>query len=167
MKNSVFKKFAFVAMVFISVCAFGAVMDSGLAACSLEYCLPDISVSDISYVGFAVAAVAIPACNFENLKVITQAEFSTLQAKFGKLYVLEVSIDDDETYQFILRRPTRQHLELVESYKNDTGKANDVIIKNLVVAGDIKILDDGIVYSRFMAEAAKIITQGSAFLSRA
>jgi hypothetical protein len=110
---------------------------------------------------------SIPAYSPENLKAVTASEFSALQAKYGKLYVIDVLIDDDETYQFILRRPTRQHMEMMESYKNDTGKINGLVIKNLVIAGNTEALDDGIVYARLMAETGKIVTQASAFLYRA
>jgi hypothetical protein len=155
MKNSVFKKFLFGAIFVLGVCVMCvSAVDSDISAAG-KYCIP------------AMAAVAIPVCNLENLKAVTQAEFSALQAKYGKLYVIDVLIDDDETYQFILRRPTRQHMEMMESYKNDTGKINDLVIKNLVIAGDMEALDDGIVYARLMAETGKIVTQASAFLYRA
>jgi hypothetical protein len=167
MKNSVFKKFLFMAISAICIgIACVCATEPVTALMEAKTYLPDIPAAG-EYCAVAMAAVAIPSYNLDALKVVTKSEFSALQAKYGKLYVLDISIDDDESYQFVLRRPTRQHLELIESHKNDTDKVNDIIIKNLVVAGDIVQLDDGIVYARFMAETARIISQGSAFLSRA
>ncbi|MDR1155293.1 MAG: hypothetical protein LBL04_11350 [Bacteroidales bacterium] len=162
-----FKKFLFMAVAATGICvACVSAVEPATALMEAKSCLPDISAAG-EYCTLALAAVAIPVYSLEDLKAVTKAEFSALQAKYGKLYILDVAIDDDETYQFILRRPTRQHLEMIESFKNDTEKVNDAIIKNLVVAGDISRLDDGIVYARFMAETAQIISQGNAFLSRA
>jgi hypothetical protein len=119
-------------------------------------------------VAVAMSAVAIPAYKLENIKCVTAEAFAGLQAKFGKLYVVDVSVDKDENYQFLLRRPTRQHLEIIESYKGDVTKTNDFMIKNLVVAGnENNALDDGVVFAQFNAETAKIILQGQAFLSKA
>jgi hypothetical protein len=127
---------------------------------NLEFSTPSIA--------FAAAVVAIPAFDFKNLKSVTEAEFSALQAKFGKLYIVDISIDKNETYQFIVRRPTRQHLEIIAGYGSDTTKINDFTIKNLVVAGNEKnALDDGLVYSAFNSEIAKIIGESSSFLSKA
>lgn len=110
---------------------------------------------------------AIGAFNMDNLKVITQDRFVELQAKYGKLYVLDVVIDETESYQFVLRRPDRTTLEAIEANRTDTAKVNDMIIKNLLVSDNAQTLDDGIVYAQFMAQSAKIIRQGSAFLSKA
>lgn len=110
---------------------------------------------------------AIEAFNIKDLKVMSPDRFEELQVKYGKLYVLDVVIDESESYQFILRRPDRKTLEAIEANKNDTAKVNDMIIKNLLVSENEKALDDGIVYAQFMAQSAKIIRQGSAFLSKA
>jgi hypothetical protein len=110
---------------------------------------------------------AIGTFNIENLKVITQDRFLELQAKHGKLYILDVVIDETESYQFVLRRPDRATLEAIEANSKDTAKVNDMIIKNLLVSDNAQALDDGIVYAQFMAQSAKIIRQGSAFLSKA
>jgi hypothetical protein len=130
--------------------------------------LPEWSkIIDSATPALAIGALAIPAYELKNLKCITQEIFVGLQAKFGKLYVIDVSIDENETHQFLMRRPTRQHLEIIESYKGDVTKVNDFIIKNLVVAGNDKnALDDGVVYSQFGLQSAKIIQQGQSFLAK-
>jgi len=153
----------------ICVCSFGAVSAEPVTA-YVPPELPDLSVIiDAAAVpALAFAAVAIPAYELKNLKCVTQDALAGLQAKFGKLYVIDVSVDENETYQFIMRRPTRQHLEIIESYGGNVTKTNEFIIKNLVVAGNEKgALDDGVVYSQFAQQSAKIIQQGQSFLAKA
>lgn len=113
-----------------------------------------------------IAAVAVGKFNVDNLK-IPQAEFDKLKAKYGRLYVIDINIDEDESYQFIVIRPTRQLLSALAKYKDDIDKANDMIIKNMVVGGDMEGLDDGIVYASLMKDIARIIDQGKSFLSKA
>lgn len=165
MKRSNFKKMLF-CLSAILFCSIGTVCANPAVGIPPA---PDISFSDIAGgVSIAIAAVAIPAYDIENLKCVTQEQYSALVAKFGKLYVIDVSIDKDETYQFILRRPTRQLLELIAASKGDVSKANDIIIKNLVVAGnENNLLDDGLVYSRFATQIERILSEGQAFLSKA
>jgi hypothetical protein len=147
-------------MMFIGICALGAFFCPDAGAVTYSVC-------DMGAVSLA-AAVAIPSYDLTKLYAATQAVYGDMQAKYGKLYVIDVNVDTDESYQFLLRRPTRQHLELIEHNKNDVSKVNDIIIKNLVVAGnELNVLDDGIVFALFNQQAAKIIRQGQAFLSRA
>jgi hypothetical protein len=173
MKNLVFK-FAFLAMVFIGACTLAAFAcpGAGTAVCSAGICLPDISFCDVSFCDAGAVSlatvVALPVCDPAKLCAVTQTVYKDMQAKYGKLYVIDVDVDTGESYQFLLRRPTRQHLELIEHNKNDVSKVNDIIIKNLVVAGnELNALDDGIVFALFNQQAAKIIQQGQAFLSKA
>lgn len=113
-----------------------------------------------------MAAVAIGNFNADNLK-IPLAEFEQLKARHGKLYVIDIQIDEDEKYQYIVCRPTRNLLSAIAKYKDDLDKANDLILKNMVVAGDMDALEDGIVFARLMKDTAKIIEQGTSFLSKA
>ena len=164
MKKSIFLKSVF-CLLAIVICSLVSVSAETVTA----FDPPGWSeIVEMSTPVLAVGALAIPAYELESLKCVTQTVFKDLQSKLGKLYVIDVNIDTDESYQFLLRRPTRQHLEIIESYKGDVTKTNDFIIKNLVVAGnETNALDDGIVYSQLMAQAAKIIQQGQAFLGKA
>jgi hypothetical protein len=164
MRRSIFQKVMFCLIAAISIFSFGS-----MCAETVMIDLP--GWSDVIEMGspvLATAALAIPGYDMSKLCATTQTVFKDLQAKFGKLYVIDVSIDTDEYYQFLLRRPTRQHLEIIESYKGDVTKINDFIIKNLVVAGnETNALDDGVVFAQLNAQAAKIIQQGQAFLGKA
>jgi hypothetical protein len=165
MKGNFVKRMMF-CLVAMLACAAG-VYAAGVNPSEVINQVSDFSPPEWSTATIAMAAVGIPVFDFENLTVITRQEFDNLQAKFGKLYVVDVEIDEGESYQFILKRPTRQFLELIDNSKNDTSKVNELIIKNLVVAGDKSQLDDGLVFSQFNLQAAKIINQGKGFFAKA
>lgn len=114
----------------------------------------------------AGSLAAIPKFDRASLKVVTPEEFARLEAQYGKIYVIDVPVDEDEHYQFVVRRPTRVLLEAIGSNKDMT-KSDDMIIKNMVVAGDTKALDDGVVFAGFNREVSKIINSAKGFLSKA
>lgn len=97
---------------------------------------------------------------------IPEAEFRELKAKYGKLYVVDIQVDEDEAYQFIVRRPTRVLIEAVADTKDIT-KTNDMIIKGMVVGGDRDALEDGLVYSALMSKLGEVMQSASGFLSKA
>jgi len=109
----------------------------------------------------------IPNCDLQKLKCVTLQDLTELYAKHKKLYVIDVVIDNDESYQFLMRRPTRNHLEILRGYGNDITEINNFVIKNLVLAGDSNNeLDDGVVFTSFNQHAEKIIMEGESFLSK-
>lgn len=122
--------------------------------------------ADVGVLVASIPIAVIGSFNVENLKIPIEL-FKELQARYKKLYVIDILIDKDETYQFIVCRPKRDLLSALAKYKDNIDKANELIIKNMVVGGDIEALDDGIVYARLMKDIAKIIEQGQSFLSKA
>lgn len=100
-----------------------------------------------------------------NLK-IPRSEYAALKAKHKHLYVLDVKLADDETYQFIAVRPSRLLIDLIAETK-EVSRVNDKLIKNMIVAGDRESLDDGLVYTAVLRELAKITRQATGFLTRA
>lgn len=138
---------AFVALICIAVGIWGA--NSGSDA-----------------VGMLAAAPLVATFNPDNLKM-PKADFEALQAKHGKLYVLDVIIDESEKYQFAVCRPSRATISAIASNKDNLTKANDIIIKNMVVGGDLEALDDGIVFARVLKELGGIVKQGQSFLTKA
>jgi hypothetical protein len=166
MKSRFFKRLFF-CLLAISVCVIGSASVELQNLTAFEP--PGWSeMIDVYAPVLAMGALVIPAYDMEKLTCVKKEVFESLQAKFGRLYVIDVSVDESENYQFLLRRPTRQHLEIIESYKGDVTKTNDFMIKNLVVAGnENNQLDDGVVYAQLMGEAAKIIQQGQSFLGKA
>lgn len=115
-----------------------------------------------------VAAGAVTGLKQVDLKKlkIPEAEFQELKAKYGRLYVVDIQVDEDEVYQFIVRRPTRMLIEAVADTK-DIAKTNDMIIKGMVVGGDRKALEDGLVYSALMSKLGEVMRSASGFLSKA
>lgn len=156
------KLFTKILLVFLSLLVCGVIVAGG----SPGTINPAFHCNMDMLIAAPLAAVAIGTLNVENLK-IPIAEFEQLKTKYGKLYVIDIKLDEDEIYQFVVRRPTRDLLSALAKHKDDIDKANDLIIKNMVVAGDKNALDDGLVYARLMKETSKIIEQGSSFLSKA
>lgn len=140
---------------------------AGVLACIGVSMLAGVEPAD----GAAMAVVAAGAVtglkqvDLKKLK-IPEAEFQELKAKYGRLYVVDIQVDEDEAYQFIVRRPTRILIEAVADTK-DIAKTNDMIIKGMVVGGDRKALEDGLVYSALMSKLGEVMQSASGFLSKA
>lgn len=116
----------------------------------------------------AMVAGAIPVVSkFDPGKIkIPEGQFNELKAKHGKLYVIDVTIDDDESFQFIARRPSRSLIDAIASTK-DLTKSNDMIVKNMILAGDTDALDDGLVYSSLLKSLGGVMKTATNFLSKA
>ena len=112
-----------------------------------------------------------PATETDNTAVpaglkIPIAEYNALKAKHKHLYVLNVSLAPDESYQCIASRPRRSLIDVIASTK-EVSKVNDLLIKNMIVAGDPEAIDDGLVYTAVLRELAKITRQATGFLAKA
>ena len=129
-----------------------------------------VKETNLKDVGVALAMAApvagVGAVNPKHLR-IPMERFNELKAKHGRLYVVNISIEEDEHYQFIVCRPSRSLLSAIASYQDNMEKANDLIIKNMVLDGDLDALDDGLVYAKLMEQVASIMSQGTAFLQKA
>lgn len=153
--SNIFKiVFALVALICVAVGVLGA--NSGADA-------PNVQTAGM---GMLAGLPLVAAFNPDNLK-IPKADFEALQAKHGKLYVLDVIIDESEKYQFVVCRPSRDTISAIAANKDNLTKANDIIIKNMVVGGDLDALDDGIVFARVLKELGGIVKQGQSFLTKA
>lgn len=152
--------------IFIALVILFAVATKVSAAVSYEP-FEEIQMENLGVTLAMVAPVAaIGVFNPDQLKIPLE-RFNELKAKHGRLYVVNVSIDEDERYQFIVCRPTRNLLSALANYKDDMDKANELIIKNMVLDGDLEALDDGVVYAKLMEQVATIMSQGTAFLQKA
>lgn len=142
----------------------------GVAVCTVSatgFTLPSPLDDSGGLLYVAAAGVAIPAFDISKLKVVSAEKFAELQAKYRRLYVIDVVIDEHESYQFICRRPSRDVIIAIGE-TNDSVKRNEMIIKNLVVAGnEDNALDDGVVFGAFMAQTVGILNDAQHFLSKA
>lgn len=102
---------------------------------------------------------------------LTETEIATLKEKYGKIKILTITVDedDDEVYQFAVRRPDRSLMNMATRYasQNEVEKFNEILVKNLIVGGDMTALDDGIVYMGIVGELASTIQPAAAFLKKA
>jgi hypothetical protein len=115
----------------------------------------------------APLAAVIPGFDVAKLTCMPADEFSRLKERYPRLYVIDVVIDADEVYQFIVRRPDRAVLSAIADKREDVDAANDLIIKNLLVGGDREALSDGLVFAGFMKQVGKVMEQGRGFFARA
>lgn len=160
MKKTLFKSLLFVLLAMVCTCSFGMISPETVPP------IGNLFTSDYSILMATAPIAAIPFVAPENLK-IPQMEFQNLINKHGNLYVIDIQIDETEEYQFIVCRPTRTLITMIANNQNDLEKVNDLIIKNMVVGGDINALEDGLVYSNLIQQISPIMQQGSGFLSRA
>ena len=121
----------------------------------------------------AVAPVAAVSGGFDvsTLTCVSAVEFDQLKARYRFLYVINVVIGDvigdDERYQFIVKRPDRALFSAIADSKDDIDAANDLIVKNLMVAGDKDALDDGLVFAGFIQQVGHVMQQGKGFFVKA
>lgn len=99
--------------------------------------------------------------------VVTDAEFKDLEAKYRHLYVLDVAFDADERYQFIARRPTRDLILAMGESKDAPFKVADMMVKNMIVAGNLEALDDGVVFSRVIEMLGGLVKEGKKLFTKA
>lgn len=138
-------------------------------------------------VGLSVASLAIiPAIPLalyvkENC-TIPATELAELALKYGKIKILTVVIDPPsynesgeitdkgEFYSFAVRRPdsgtVRMLVDFVE--KGENQKYIDAAIKNLVVGGDVGLIQtDGMVYMGITAQLKDVLRPYQSFLEKA
>lgn len=100
----------------------------------------------------------------------TEEEYAAQEAKFGRrLRIVTVETDDGRA-DFLVIRPSRQHMMLVASKGKDRDyeAANNVLIQNCVVAGDRNILDeDFAVYSTVLQVLQQLTEANQAFFRKA
>jgi len=71
-----------------------------------------------------------------------QNTIEKLKKRHGDIWLVEVTIDD-QVHEFVLRRADRKTLAASARFsESDPMQATEIIIKNSVVHGDEKLLDD-------------------------
>lgn len=103
----------------------------------------------------------------EEITAVSPEELKALKAKFKKVYVITVEVDEDEKYQFLARRPSRALIESIAAEQGNISKANEAVIENMIIGGDKAALDDGIVYGAVQKELLKIVELAKSFLTKA
>lgn len=95
-------------------------------------------------------------------KSYADIEYSWLADLTGKI------INEGEQYEFLVRRPDRNDIKILTTL----GKGEDIdgfmdyAQKNLIVGGDTKVLEDGIVYTGFVAQVRSMIQPATSFLQK-
>lgn len=100
----------------------------------------------------------------------TAEEYATQEAKYGKRLRMVTVVTDDGRADFLVIRPSRQHMMLVASKGKDGDyeAANNVLINNCVVAGNRELLDeDFAVYSTVLQVLQQLTEANQAFFRKA
>lgn len=106
----------------------------------------------------------------KQIEGFTAEEYAAQEAKYGKRLRMVTVVTDDGRADFLVIRPSRQHMMLVASKGKDGDyeAANDVLIKNCVVAGNRELLDeDFAVYSTVLQVLQQLTEANHAFFRKA
>lgn len=97
-------------------------------------------------------------------------EYTAQEAKYGKRLRMVTVITEDGRADFLVIRPSRQHMMLVaaKGKDGDYEAANNVLINNCVVAGNRELLDeDFAVYSTILQVLQQLTEASQAFFRKA
>ena len=98
----------------------------------------------------------------------TPVEHAELKARYGKrLRHVTVQIDEDERYDYLVARPTKDVILAMASHRDDLNVANELLINTCVVAGDKEALEDAAVYTAVLTAVGELIQGQAAFISKA
>jgi len=78
-------------------------------------------------------------------------------------------IEKAEQYQFIVKRPDRGLIKMLLplAEKGKVDEFSEKAVKNLVIKGDLEMLEDGIVFMGVVAQLRRMISPARSFLSKA
>jgi len=97
-----------------------------------------------------------------------EEEHAELKTKYGKrLKHVTVQVDEDERYDYLIVRPSKNILLAMAKKKDDLEEANDILIRNCVAADNMKALDDSAVYTSVLTAIGQLIAGQAAFISKA
>lgn len=98
----------------------------------------------------------------------TEGEHAELKTKYGKrLKHVTVQVDEDELYDYLIVRPEKNILLAMAKKKDNLEEANDILIRNCVVAGNMEALEDSAVYTSVLTAIGRLIGGQAAFISKA
>lgn len=110
---------------------------------------------------------------FQKAADITPEMRSDWYEKYPDMRVIEVPLDEDdlnaEVAEFYVRKPSRNVIEQIAKFAadKDIAKANQVLIKNCVIGGDMEYLDaeasaDGDVYFAVLEALGELVNKKKA-----
>lgn len=100
----------------------------------------------------------------------TAEEYAAQAAKYGRRLRMVTVITDDGRSDFLVIRPSRQHMMLVaaKGREEDFEGANDVLIKNCIVAGNRELLNEDFAAYRTVLQVLQNLTEANqAFFRKA
>lgn len=114
------------------------------------------------------------------MKPYTEVEIQDAKAKYPRcvreieIYPADTNFDkdgkaDQEPAYFLIKKPNKALVDMLGSkeYKNDTDKANQAIIKNCVIAGDMELMEnDASVYTGVLEQLAGLVQSSRVALKK-
>lgn len=148
-----------------------------LISCIVVVCCM-LLLTDSPSGGIYTMAVAAAVTSFGS---ITEDQIADLKAKYTHIKVITVIVEPEvrdnlgniitpeESYHFAVRRPDRGLIKMLMPLAEgkEIDEFADKAVKNLVVAGDMDALEDGIVYMGVVQQLKDIISPSASFLSNA
>lgn len=176
-------KFKFLLLLAVMAFAFTPFVDASIIQPATHF-VQNLSPGDMG-LSFASLAIvpAIPLGLYvkENC-TIPAKELADLALKYGKIKILTVVVDPPtyndageltdkgEFYSYAVRRPDAGMVRMLVDYaeKGENQKYIDAAIKNLIVGGDIELIQtDGVVYMGITAQLKDVLRPYDTFLDKA
>lgn len=149
-------------LVVVLTASFTTTIDSGpTVQCIIE------STMAVAPIGIVTASITPEIIQDLRLKYGT-VKLITIEVEPAELDEKGKIIKEAECYQFIVRRPDRGLIKMLTGLaeKGDFDVFSESIIKNLVVAGDIESLDEGVVFIGVVGQLKGMISPANSFLSK-
>lgn len=105
---------------------------------------------------------------------ITETQKLEWREQFGRIVEIEIPLEEDDlngdgdVASFVLKKPSREVLYAIANYAQEKKlrKANEVLIKNCVLGGDMSALDDDDIYFAVIEECSKLSNTKKARLKK-
>lgn len=102
------------------------------------------------------------------LQPVTPETINDLKARHGEKRLRKVTVESDgQSYEFIIKKPSRAIIEAVGKHKNDAAAANKVLVANCVLAGDDEAFEnDGEVFSAVIKEVGALMEKAKVTVAK-
>ena len=113
-----------------------------------------------------------PSFDWSKITDFSQEDYIQAVAKHGekRIYHLHIEVDEEEKYDYLLVRPSKQVMSAVAKYGVDKyyDRANNFLIKNCTLAGDMQAMeDDAMIFTEVLKTLTTFSNQAHTFFSKA
>lgn len=108
--------------------------------------------------------------NFKEINGFSPEQYNATKAKYATVYHIRIDVSPDERHDFLARRPGRDIMMAVADAgrKEEFEKANEILIKNCVVAGNLELAEqDWAVYSALIENLSQMTKAAASSFQKA